>query len=214
MKESQRMSKYVRKLENPQKPLVTKSEVKRLIKDALKSEAELKYSVTTTSALGGTSIPSVGIIQDFSNFAQGITDTTRVGDTVKYVNFEFDYDVIAADSTNVVRLVLVKYHPNDIPVVQSFFFNTLGNVNSPLATFSKDNRPKFDVLWEHTHHMTLTNNACEGKHFDLKIGGPAAQFVNTGTVGTEHIYLLALSDSSGLPFPTISFVGRINFTDS
>lgn len=196
------------------KKLVTEQTVRSMIKSSIVNNDELKYFLTNTSVLGGSSVTSSGIIQDFSLVTQGVADQQRVGDTFKYVNLEFNYNVIAADTTNVIRLVLLQYHPVSIPIAQTFFVGTLGNVNSPLQSFSKDIKPQFSVLWDKTHYLTLNNNACEGKHMTILPKRKIVQAVNGGTTGSEHIYLVAISDSSSTPYPTISFIGRINFTDA
>lgn len=204
-----------------------KAQVKRLVD----SESELKYIAFSSGA--ATSVTSTMNISN-SPFAvpQGVTDSERVGDSLKYCGtLEFRYQCVCAqgatgDVYDNIRIVIFQWHPNSTPIASSVFLTGPSGSVDIFSTYSHDNRQLFRVLYDKTHCMVGQVNAAITPATEAVSTGvihafipmkPAqkhTQFAGGGATGTNLIYIALVSDSSAATHPTITYQSKLFFRDA
>lgn len=191
--------------------LVTKDQLRR----ALATKTELKFFDTNPSA---TSITTAAVIFSLSDVTQGVTDNTRVGDTLLPKRLYIKMNFVGADvPANIMRVVIFRWNMStvsDVPGLSEILESTAQPV---LAPFAQDNRQRFTMLYDRTwvlnpNAASQTNSIVAMK--TLKLAKKPIQF-NAGTVdGMFKIYALFVSDSGAITHPTVAFSSRLNYTDS
>jgi hypothetical protein len=195
------------------KEMVSKTQVKQMVKSMLREVQELKLFVTQTS---GVTVDYAGNIVDVSPISQGDSDITRDGDRVQLVEWAFQAAIYPGDSTNLFRIILFQYTPDSAlgtPLV-SYVLQTTSSVNAPITYRSIDFVKSVKILHDRTyscdtyHPVVLTNPITIKKFFDRQM-----QFTGA-TTRTNGLFLLFISDSSASSHPTIQYYSTIRFTDS
>jgi hypothetical protein len=189
--------------------------VRQLIKQEYRKQSEAKHWLTNWTS----TVDSAGIVLDISAVGQGVGDDQRVGDDISPSSLEARLKLIYADTTNLVRVLFVQYHPDTAvagPGV-SFFFDSahvaagLGTVLPYLTT----NRSLFRVLSDRTYSLNSGGaNACVNvKHVFTK---PMRKIHYNGsaTTGSERIFCILISDSAVGPHPSYQLVTQLNYRDS
>lgn len=192
------------------KPALSKREVKevrKIAKQAQRQEQELNFHIYE---LSGT-VSTIGTIGDMSVIAQGVGDQNRVGDQLSPTSMEFWYDWNIADAFNRCRVIVFRWLDNGAPGVSDIL---LGTTTLPrvFASYNKDNRSKFNVLYDKTHVGALvpaSNSILSGSK-SRKLTGKI-NYEAAGTAGNSHIYVLAITDSTTTAHPGLRFYSRINY---
>lgn len=178
-----------------------------------------------------TTVTTSATIWALSLVTVGNTDLTRSGDRITIKSLQVKGTYSAGDTTNHLRVICFQYiadsgaaGPVASEVLQSSFVGSVNIINAPYA---KDFAGyKTIILYDKTFSMTLGANADGGPangHFqfmltskDFKKGkaNPMIQYQAGGTNGVGNIYLMAMSDSAGVPNVGIDFVSRLRFIDN
>lgn len=198
------------KLSNQQR-----SQVKRLINSSNELKQFPVYQTNTiTTAMTTTR---------FMNIAEGDGISERSGLKVIPKSIELDYEVTAADATNKVRVMLIRWIPNtsDDGVDESeVFYNPVGLTQRPLnpLVIEKSQRKKFVVLYDRIHYLNTVSKPNElGRirvyNTSKKTKLPPIYYNDgTSTAGRKNGYeLVTMSDSAGPSHPGIVYAGAIKY---
>ncbi|AXH74390.1 MAG: capsid protein [Cressdnaviricota sp.] len=192
-----------------------------LIKKVINSQHE--KHVHTVSVNGTFS--STGTVQDLSAIAVGDAVNNREGDRITLKSIIFRFGLIAADTTNFVRVMLVQWLQNDAataPTIAGIYNSTF--TAQPYATFAPFNKSAAGYQWvplyDKTFALSLNGNACSKhiakitpRHFKKKAKA-MIQYNAGATTGVGKIYVILISDSGVAADPTITGVMQIRFLSS
>lgn len=184
----------------------------------LSTKTELK--TFDFDAKSAQSIDTAGTIFSISEVPQGVTDITRVGDSLLPKRLEIRMLQIGADTpSNTMRILLFRWKMNDAsdtPGVSEIFEGGYAG-SYVFSPYNTHNRKRFEVLWDDTvvlnpNVASTTNTQWRTKYF--KLAKKPIDYQYSAVTGQDKIFLLVISDSSAISHPTIQFISRMYFTDS
>lgn len=195
------------------KKRLTEGRVKAIARAVTYKAAETKYLCTTKSA---TSINTTTALIDFAwqQVPQGDGNGTRDGNMVRGMYLMFRGLVMNGDAENIVRLMVVTSQNDDVTGGEL----VAAAPDSVYACTTPEFRAKYHMIWDHVINMRRITSS-DGttvlvqKKFNLKglrldYGGSATQ------IPTKHgLYLLAVSDSSIAPDPSIQYDCQFCYKD-
>lgn len=201
------------------KKYATVGQVNRIIR----ANQELKYydGAWVQSSLGSTPL-----LQQLSAIPQGNTDISRNGDRLKLYKIHFRGDALcfSADAYNRIRVVVFQWFPATLPTAGSILLPGLNAVNIDFAShYAHDTRQQYRVMYDRVHKLignastaNTPNTAASVKQFvfSLRIPRRQLQYVAGTTTGSNQIYIMAFSDSAGIPNPSLNVGYKCMFTDS
>lgn len=160
-------------------------------------------------------ISSVPFLQDLSQVAQGTLVTNRIGDTVKPTHLDIRYVYTVADVTNLMRLIIFKWHPDDAsdaPQANEILEDTTTSY-ACISPYKWQDRERFTVLYD--HKFTFATPSVIQREFSktIKLRGNLS-FNGTGLTGSSHIYFLLVSDSAAALHPQCLFYSRLYYKDA
>lgn len=198
-------------------PLSVKQYVRNYVTARDRREVEMKYHDTQPADVG---ISNAGTFIDMLDAnSQGVSDfQQRVGDMILVKSFRFAAQFTAADSTNVLRLIIFIWHddttfnaPTAVQLISSIT-GSLG-VTAPW-TFDSVREHKFTILYDKRYQVDADDPAIpiEITHKfkkPNKIG-----FINATDEGSSKLYAFLISDSQAVPHPNLSVIWtRVVYTD-
>jgi len=213
---------------------IVDQKVKRLVRQEVRSlekqQEEIKY-LDTYTATSATTSPT---IYQVSTVSQGAAQFNRVGD--KLLGIKFDLDIIAnysfsagsfsQDFFDNLRIIMFVWRiPTQLlaPVATSILQST--STFGVMSPFTYEDRKSYKVILDLKPYVTGYYNATtststptdtsiwkwnvKGHRLNLPI-----DFSLNGNTGTNHLYLLVMSDSAGSPHPVIQTMVRFYYTDA
>lgn len=199
-----------------EKKNITKSQIATMINSALKSGVghmiEMKYWAVTTTL---TNVNSSGNIVDLSLIPQGDTDSSRDGDQcfLKKVSCRFAFWVGTASTK--IRAILVQWFPNNVPSVTSILLGS-ASTQAPLIGYNRDNEPMYRVISDWTSKLIPASTDSVQVHkfvHQIPQKFASAQYIAGTTAGTNHLYLVTLSDVTAATLPQYEQSTRLDFYD-
>lgn len=188
---------------------VQKKQVKGIIAEQQEHKYHQKYL--------GIGIDNAGTVIDLSDVSQGDTDLRRDGDELMPTSLNVKYAAVAADSTNLMRVIIFRYKPDvqaaTIPGLSNILIPN-GLAVSPYWFYSVDLREQFNILYDKTHSLATADKNQVFVDTTLKMAKQTVGYTSGSIYGRDHIFLLVLSDSTAATHPSIEFSSRLNFTDS
>lgn len=209
-------SAYKAKVGKERKKPKAKGVVQTLI-----SHTEPKYLDNTVLA---TSVGAGGTIYGLSSVPQGDTQSTRVGDFIqpRALIINWDLYTVNSDIVTTIRLVVFRWVPSNAliaPVIADILENAAAaNVLAHFNFQYQDNYVVMkDMQFQASGVVTApTVNSNFGKT-GMRIpnrGSTEIEFGLGTNTGSNHIYLLLISDSALTPFPIFNFVSRLYYEDT
>lgn len=197
-----------------------KSEIRKVITRVVKADLEKGELDTNQNA---SSVDFSGSLWDLTVIAQGSGNGQRVNDELTLESIECKMNAGGADTTNLMRVILVQYFPQNAPTVGTIFQNS-GSGAGPISQFRKDTFLDYRVLWDNYYNpssgknkiglVLSTSSAQREWAFTIRGGFRPKLLYNTAaTTGNNHVYLMAISDSGAVPNPTLSFNARVTYLD-
>lgn len=186
--------------------------ITRKIKKEVTKGKEKKYfnmSATGTVDWNGT-------ITDMCLVAQGDADTDRDGDQLEIRSFELNYTLSQGDATNQFRVIVLQWFPTSVPTVANIIFGS-GAATAPIASYQHDNRFQFRILLDEVVSLASAAGTAALTRRHMLIGGfktRKLQYVAGSTAGSDHLYMLLVSDSSASAHPGITYYAKLNYFDS
>jgi hypothetical protein len=177
---------------------------------------EMKYFDFYSSGTIGTA----GSPSKISAVPQGLTDITRVGDSIQLVSLEIRCNAamtIATDFTNLLRLVCFQWTVDDTgtaPVIADVFQSTVAT-EACVSAITHDNVQKVDVLADHLFCLSSTGDLNKSFHAVVtRFKMPVVNYIAATTTGVGNLYFDAVSDSGAVPFPVLNVYFRLNYYDT
>lgn len=195
-------------------PVATKQYVKKLVR----KEVETKYYDDYTS-WSGTAIDWTGSLVRLTTIAQGTTDITRVGDKLTLRAVRIKLNFVAADATQCMRLIVFQWYPNTTLVTPTTanILNVVGSPQGVNSMYIHDYDNQFKVLYDRRIAMVLGQNndyKAISINVPLKFAKKTINFTAASTAGSNHIYIMAISDSGAVGHPSITMYSRVWFDDA
>lgn len=191
-----------------------KQTVKRLI--GLNAETDYYDNGLNASAVGVVSTIQGGL----STPIQGVADGQRVGDKLKAKLFNFRFNLIFGDPTQVVRVILFRWYEDNTvaPTAAQILQNPLGFPVTTGINHDTIKKGQLHVMFDKTYSMSGTGSSASIfrsiKIYGRKLGKKGIEFNNGAITGVNHIYALFQSDSTAAPNPVINWYSRLEYTDA
>lgn len=191
---------------------VQKKQVKRLITGSQELKAK-DDSVNTTA-------DNAGSLTYFNLPAQGDGLSERSGDQIQLKKLMFRFHITGADTTNIFRVIIFRWSQNNalganVPVTTDIL--QTANVMS-FYNYTNEHDTKVRILYDKTITLSVTGDTevdlIKGSLYGTRLGRKIIDFNAATTLGTNQIYMLMISDSAGIPHPSIKGYWRIEYTDS
>jgi hypothetical protein len=192
------------------------------IKQAVRGRVEIKYyDLPVAITADGSSPPngqnasmvqmanvSTGTVVALFAPAQGTQNKERIGDAVTLRKMSFFYRIVqSATAANLMdstqRVILFQWKPVTTP------------------TFSKPKASLYRIIYDRQHH---TKKNCENGQQLVYLENESwmgagddhgrVQFQAASTTGTNKVYLLCMTDSSGTDRQYIDYYSRIDYYDA
>lgn len=190
-----------------------KKQVKRLVN---KSQELRSFPVYETKNVSVTFDATA-----LSNIPQGDDVTDRNGLKVMPRALEINYEVAAGDPNNIVRVMVVKWTPNngdDAPTEDEIFYS-VPSAQIPINpyVFEKSQRKKFVVLYDRIHYLNTQDRSTQGGRIRLynsskRTKMPSIFFNDVGSNSQKNgLYLITQSDSTATTHPQIVYSGVLKF---
>jgi hypothetical protein len=136
--------------------------------------------------------------------------------------FNFSLYTVNSDIVTTVRLIFFRWIPSTAliaPVVASIL--EAPSAANVLSHFNFQLQDNFKILHERQFQASgitvaptvASNFGSTGFRVTLR-DNPEIEFTQTATTGTNHLYLLAISDSAVTPFPILNFSTRLYYEDT
>jgi len=127
----------------------------------------------------------------------------RIGISIQPYYFQLRAQVGYADTTNLLRLMLVQYYDDSV-VLPSLAdtYQSIG-VNCVISPFERDMGKKLRVIREQQY-----------VDWSFKLRVRDINFTDGLVTGFNHLMLMAVSDSTASTHPTITFMSRVSYKDS
>jgi len=199
-----RRKKYVKRGLNR----TEKSQVSKIAKNVVSRKIETKYIDSTYNS----GFDTTGTIQILSNIiTQGVTDSDRVGDKCEMKSLAMRGYASYGDTVNIMRVILFQWKPSSTtaPVITDI----LQTVHR-FSHYNHDKKALYRVLYDTTFNLNDTNRRQQLIKRTLKLKLKTLKFENAGVNGMNHIYLLGISDSGGVPNPAVQLDFRLTFKDA
>lgn len=187
---------------------IQKQSIKALIHRELHKESEKKFWAVVRTP---TSVDFSGAVYDLSLVPQGDTDSSRDGDQIEIESIDFAFNLATGDAQQLMRLLLFCWKPNNVPSVTSILLGT-GSTEAPLQRYNTDQRQQYTVLHDELFNLNTVSTPTIARQVRLN-ARRYAQFIAGSTAGTNHIYVLIVSDSGAVTHPTIAYCSKLQYFD-
>lgn len=165
------------------------------------SEVTTPYTLTTA-----------GQVTNLCPLAQGSSNGTRVGDQVMMKSLVLRMSIVHQDSTNVVRVMIVKWNEVGTPSLSNILEAPALGQNYPYAPVNWNNRHQYRIMYDNLFATSTNTNAVLVEKIFIKSLGKQ-QFQIGSTVPEQgSVYWIAVSDSPASG-PTVSLMWSVSFTD-
>jgi len=181
-------------------------QIARVVKSMLNSSYEIKAYDTAISS----TIDNTGSFTDLLVPSSGTLNYQRIGNSVSLKKLIVRCNFTVADSSNILRMVLLRWHPSstsDVPQVAEL----LNSTSNPLAMYIIQKPSRFKVIYDQIITVD-TYNPIKSLDFELDLNGKVS--FDTGvTTGSEHLYLFLQSDSGAASHPLFNYYGSVLYYD-
>jgi len=190
---------------NKQRPFVVisgKSNMKKKKKTISFSDQLLQWKQTKFTYFPlSTTVSNAGSFSDFSAISPGTGQDQRIGSSIQHLKFRMRGQITLADTTNLFRLLTFVWHvdnTSDNPQAAEILMDS----SNPLSGFIHYVPKRFTILTDNLWSLDAYHPTAA---FDIDV--PVKKLRSTftsGNTGQGHIYVFALSDSSGIPHPALN----------
>jgi hypothetical protein len=186
------------------------------VKKIVGTQIEHKFKDFTVASTG---IDAAGVVTGSCvAISQGTQATEREGDEIVLKSLFGRYSIIAADTTNFMRVIFFKWNIDSAvaaPTVADILQGT--GTNPWIADLNQNNIEdgKFQVLFDHSHSFTLAGNACLTRRYNIygkKLKKKRLIFNTAATTGIGQFYMMLISDSVAASHPTFMWYSRVHYT--
>ncbi len=190
---------------------IAKKALRKVNKLARRVKPEQKIHDITATGIAPT---IAGIVTSFVAIAQGDTETTRDGLSIRPFFLEFRYLLFkhATPTSTAVRILIVR----DNRQVESTSPSVLDVMlqAQPHSAYSRVNPKRFTILYSKlimlndVNRLSIAQTVTKKLNFPMRYVGAA----NT-TITRNGIFLVTMSNASAAQEPSLNFTMRLRFTD-
>lgn len=169
---------------------------------------EYKYIEPNNTATG---VDYDGVLYALNTVSQGVTDNTRIGDSLKVQRLTMRYAVKRNSADSLIRVIVLW---EQIPTLSTpaDVINGAGGTNAPLGPKVYDNRFKTRFLYDRTFALS-SNNSIKNVDVNLPINLHTQYSAGSTTITTGKLWLLVISDQITSNLPTFQYLTRVTYTD-
>lgn len=219
---NRRFNRTSKKQDYPKSSTKVSKNVAKFVKKEIKKEQEIKFFDTTGSLT--QFYLNNAIIQDLCLIPQSAgasTDITRIGDHVKLVGLHLRLIMNPAASNLHHRVILFQWKPNTQLVAPAganiLTYYATADSRSILSNYYNDYENQFTILydkmWEASNTIEDISNSLVLK-LNLRFAKRDLAYYSSQTAGSNHIYMMLVSNAVvGTP-STATYVARVFFSDS
>lgn len=205
------MRRYRKKYYRRKSKLATRTYVKKLIA----KESETKYY----DKLATANVDASGSLIRLTEVPIGQTDSSRIGDKLTMRAFQFKLQFGIADTYNMLRVILFQWYPNTTlspPAGNDILIGTLGLLTSFMSMYTHDYLNQFHILYDKMMYVDSARNHQQTivKKINLKYAKKVINFTAGSIEGSNHLYLLLVSDSTAASHPGFNLESRVWYDDS
>lgn len=168
---------------------------------------EYKYVDITDTASATYS----GYFATLNNIAQGVTDSTRIGDSCKLQNLTLRGSITRNGTDGHVRIMVIWDKQAKASAASSILENT-GSAYATLSPKKYDNRFQTKVLKDFRVHVT-TDSPIKEFNMVIPINQHTQYDAATNTIDTGALRLLIISDMASSQ-PLTAYYSRLTYTDN
>lgn len=172
----------------------------------------VEYKISDASNVAGAVDYTGGVVSLPSNISQGITDSTRIGDSIKIQNLTLRYIGVRNTADSILRVMVLFDPQNKIAAVTDVLQST-GSALSVISPKNYDKRFQNNVLYDRTMTLTTADHPYVVEDIVIPIDKHCQYNAATTTVNTGDIKLLTISNVSGVNLPTFTYYARLSYTD-
>lgn len=195
---------------------VTTPMVRTMIKREINKDKEMKHSDVNSIGVAISSSPS---FYNISQVAEGDTNQTREGTTIKPQYLACRWQAEAADAYNVVRMIGFQWYGNTPPTSSANVLQTAGG--SDVYSYYSIGAPGaklFRIIFDQILDVQTGNNGSIMKQtaaFKSLKGYKQIHYFgpNGGDYSDGSIWILFLSDSGAITHPSIRFSARLAYKE-
>lgn len=221
------IKKFYRRKRRFHSKKITKASIKKTVKAVIASKNEekyfdLKFSLTSTDVYN----PS---ITQLSGIAQGVSDSQRVGDSVKPTSLDIRGNIYASVNGalgQTIRIIVFQWRPSlgsYAPSLSAILNNgSTTDGYQPFYQLNRDTRSQYKILADRTY-MLLGSTYASGQqtslagkyvHLKMKLKQPKIQWQAASTTNQMNgLYMVILSDT-GVTEMSSNFVSRLMYYDT
>lgn len=194
---------------------------KKFVVKQIRKDIETKFYDRTVTVLGTPdAVPSTGTPYVLTTPAQGTTDQNRVGDKVRVRGLHVKGQFAIGDVNQSIRLIIMQYKQatnlHAAAVTELLQSAYVGTTAAPYAPFAHDYKHIYTPLYDRTWYMDSV--AQPVVNFELRVPMKYVKreiaYQAASTDAINHIYLVAISDSTAVVHPTINFISRFFYDDA
>lgn len=169
----------------------------------------LKQAKWYTGIVASAAISSTTTFLDLVTPGIGTGQNQRVGTSIQLDSVHFRGQFIIGDTTNVIRVLVFRWlvdNNSDVPSASELFDSTSDVFSGTILL----NPKRFKVLHDEVISMDTYHPT---KVWNLKLKLNSRATFSSGTSGVGHIYTALLSDSGGIPHPSVSYDYQLLWKD-
>jgi len=182
----------------------------KIVKQVINENKQTKWSVNDSGIISSTS--SMLFFDLSALVTQSATANGRIGSKIRLTKLKVRLSFVIGDVTQLNRFIVFKWNvssTSDTPTYGEIFDASITDQWEGHYLPLKPSRFKilFDKTWNmDTYHPTRYHD------FTLPLNILTEFDVGVNT-GRNHLYIAHVSDSAGVPHPSINFISEIHFFD-
>lgn len=201
----------------------------RQVKRAVRTDKVNRFFPVVSNA----TLDTAGTMFPLSQILHGTGAANRQSDLVRLVRLRLNYQVQSADETNMMRVILFRWHADTINTTpaKNTLLDTVGNTGYPwLAQHRYQDPVNYTVIYDALHNLQgnglqdatdnapFTSTSIQTRRLNIygkKLGNSKIQFDDSVslTTGKQHIYMFVCSDSAvgSITHPSILYDALLEF---
>lgn len=193
------------------------------VKTLINRRIETKFFPYAATSFAVISTPILD--NSWAQVPQGDSDTQRNGDHIMWKKLRFRYQLLAGDTTNLVRIIIFQWHPSSTPVPNAILLTGPSGGADVYSCLNQDTRQMYKIIYDKTHSLvgngtpnfpvTSVSQTFVNRQFSLSKCQKNVQFNAGTTVSTNTIYLMFLSDSAPMSIihPSMVYTSMLWYKD-
>lgn len=195
-----------RKTINGKKAYTTRKEVKRMIRKTQEVKRWDDDETVTPVILSNS-----GVIRDLTAIPQGVGSLQRIGEGVNPISMEFRLRTTSTGAIEGhIRLIIFAWRQNSfdtLPIPDDIL-----DIGDVIGMVDMTGAKNYRILLDKDIHLGGSDFISQVRKYTVKYKTPI-RFNTSGTTGTNKIYSLLYSSSTGSEFG-YWFSSRLKYTDS